>query len=65
MSLTKIITASVLSLAACSVYAGGPENRSPGGPPALHFGPFIYLGASVGWAYSDWKDFILGSGVTR
>ena len=63
MSLTKIITASVLSLAACSVYAGGPENEFPGGPPALHFGPFIYLGASVGWAYSDWRDFILGSGA--
>ena len=65
MSLKKMITlsmAGVLSIATCSIYAGSPETDSPACPPALLFAPYIYLGASVGWAYSDWRDFILGSG---
>lgn len=43
------------------VYAGG-QDISAAAPCSVctpTFKPFAYIGASVGWAYSDWNSFIL------
>lgn len=53
--------ASVAMLGGASAYAGGPDVIAA--PPACPvcvpaFTPFIYIGGSLGWAYSDWNSFI-------
>lgn len=65
MNFKKVLILSAASVAVFSsaaVYAGGPDvsvaaSPCPVCPPA--FTPFAYVGASLGWAYSDWNSFIL------
>lgn len=65
MSMKKVALLSAMSVALLSsaaAYAGGPDVYAAP-PPACPvcvapFTPFIYIGASAGWAYSDWNNFI-------
>lgn len=63
MSLKKGLILSVASIAAMgsvAAYAGGPDmTAAPACPVCVSvFTPFLYIGASAGWAYSDWNSFI-------
>ncbi len=55
--------AGVAMLTGLAAYAGGPEvintAVAPTCPCAYGFTPFLYIGGSAGWAYSDWNSFIL------
>jgi Outer membrane protein beta-barrel domain len=63
MRLKKILIVSAASVAVMGnipVYAGGTEVVSPACPAYISpFVPFLYIGASAGWAYSDWNSFII------
>ena len=68
MNIKKILIASSVSgilLASASALAGGPDlAAAPACPVCVPaFTPFLYLGGSAGWAYSDWNSFI-ASGAT-
>ena len=61
MNIKKILVYSAVSfglLGAAASYAGGPD---VGACPVCGtpFVPFAYIGASAGWAYSNWQDFII------
>ena len=62
MNLKKILICSGASAALLSspiAFAGGPEPLSPACPVGVvPFMPFAYIGVSVGWAYSNWQNFI-------
>lgn len=63
MNLKKILMLSAVSVAVLSgagAYAGGPDMMAPPPCPAYlsSFVPFLYIGGSAGWAYSDWNSFI-------
>lgn len=58
MSIKKLVilsAAGVAALASAVAFAGGPE-VIPCQPPV--FVPFVYIGGSAGWAYSDWNSFL-------
>ncbi len=69
MKMIKVLAlsaASVAMLGSVAALAGGPEVVTAAPPCAVcvpAFTPFLYIGASAGWAYSDWNSFIL-SGAT-
>ncbi len=58
MSLKKVLTVGVACLSFSSAYAGGPDVVAPVCPVCPTFVPYLYLGLSAGWAYSNWQDFI-------
>lgn len=58
MSLKKVLTIGVACLGFSSAYAGGPD-VAPACPVCpVTFVPYLYLGLSAGWAYSNWQDFV-------
>lgn len=62
MNIKKILIVSSMSgvlLASASAFAGGPEVIAAPCPVCVPaFVPFLYIGGSLGWAYSDWSSFI-------
>lgn len=69
MNLKKILTLSAVSSAVLfggAAYAGGPDVAVPAACPVCPppFTPYLYIGASLGWAYSDWSSFI-GNGLPK
>jgi hypothetical protein len=59
MSLKKVLTIGAVCLGfSTAAYSGGPEILPPPCPIFPIFIPYIYIGGSLGWAYSNWQDFI-------
>jgi hypothetical protein len=64
VKIKKVLLSSGVSLAllaGTSAFAGGPDIiAAPPCPVCVPaFTPFIYIGGSLGWAYSDWSSFIV------
>ncbi|MBS0350303.1 MAG: hypothetical protein JSR33_03785 [Proteobacteria bacterium] len=67
MNLKKVLTltaASAAILSSAAAFAGGPEVM-PATPACQAcvavFVPYLYIGGSAGWAFSNWNDFIFGA----
>lgn len=59
MGFKKVLSLATVCLGfASSIYAGGPEVLPPACPVVFAFVPYLYIGGSAGWAYSNWQDFI-------